>query len=341
MKTDFYSFGRKSVFICQTRSPILLFSFAFDESYLDIYPNFHINKNTVMAKKICTLILVLFYFLPTKAQSYLNESCAWYEFNGDVVDGYLFISKRWIQGDTVMNGKQYWKLYNFTEYYQWGIMMNNLYSWGLIREEDGAFYELVGSGDRFIISFDWEVGDTIPAMGGGYPQVVASIETFEVAGEQRKKFITEWGFEIYEGIGTNQGLLEGLGFLGDESFGVLRCFSKDGDILELSTQTLGFEQIEPCDSILMTSTQQIPSPHPITTIYPNPTTAKFHLTSPIDLEHAVFKLFDTSGRTQNIKVKSIQTNTMEFDFSPETPPGIYFLSIEQHGRVHWQKVVKQ
>ena len=202
------------------------------------------------------LLFCLFCGLNLCAQNYLNESSRWYTVRGDIFDNWYTFSHYAVIGDTLIEGKTYHEIQQSYDYL-WLEMFSpdtiqfqeDLISHIYIREDSLKFYKRNNGQDQLIVDFDLDVGD---AVGDGwYDEAVVSIDTIYLNGEVRKVFNTSFGEKIYEGIGTSKGLEEGLTWLGDEAFGLLKCFVQDGDTLELHAgNTVGWDiLIEDCWSL--------------------------------------------------------------------------------------------
>ncbi len=73
-------------------------------------------------------------------------------------------------------------------------------------------------------------------------------------------------------------------------------------------------------------------------LYPNPTTGRFSVTFSKALDNARIQVLDSEGRViRQIKVKG---NKVDFDLSANAG-GVYYVRIEQDGKVITKKVVKQ
>lgn len=73
-------------------------------------------------------------------------------------------------------------------------------------------------------------------------------------------------------------------------------------------------------------------------LYPNPTTGKFYVTFSKPLVNAAISITDNNGKIL-IRFNG-NGNRTAFDLSPY-PAGVYYIRIEQDGRVITKKVIKQ
>ena len=278
-------------------------------------------------------ILFLFFSIPLFAQPYLNESCEWYEYSGDVLDGYLHVSKLTIEGDTILDNKTYWKIKESLDIYYWGVFEGDttvtpdVHTFHFMREDSSSFFRWQPNGERKLISFDYEIGDTVFVEPYGYNQVVTGIDSFEIDGETRKVFNTDFGNEIYEGIGTSLGLYNGLDFIGDESYSVLKCFSLNGEWREMTTFTYGHPQVETCDSVFFTGTGSAPRPASGISVFPNPASGQMTLSGSLDFRGKTLRLFDLAGRAYPIRFEEKGFGEMTLRPDENLPPGMYFLSV--------------
>jgi hypothetical protein len=73
-------------------------------------------------------------------------------------------------------------------------------------------------------------------------------------------------------------------------------------------------------------------------LYPNPTTGRFSVTFSKPLDNATIQVLNTEGRI--IKQIKLKGNKADFDLSANAG-GVYYVRIEQDGKVITKKVVKQ
>ena len=292
-------------------------------------------------------ILFLFFSIPLFAQPYLNESCEWYEFSGDFAGGYLNVSKLTVQGDTLIENKTYWKILEVYDNYYWGVfggdttVMEDLQYFHFVREDSSSFYSWWGAAEHKIVSFDYEVGDTVFLFPEGFDQVITEVENIEIGGETRKILHTDMGNEIYEGIGTNQSLLGGLAFDGEEAYTYLKCFSLNGEWREMTTFTYGHPQVETCDSVFFTGTGFEPRPASGISVFPNPASGQMTLSGSLDFRGKTLRLFDLAGRAYPIRFEEKGFGEMTLRPDENLPPGMYFLSVGDGAGRSFVRFVRQ
>jgi hypothetical protein len=76
---------------------------------------------------------------------------------------------------------------------------------------------------------------------------------------------------------------------------------------------------------------------PVDKLYPNPTSGKVFVTFSRELNNAILSIHDNTGKLlSTFKAKGMQ---VEFDLSP-FPAGMYYIRIEENGKVINKKVIK-
>lgn len=77
---------------------------------------------------------------------------------------------------------------------------------------------------------------------------------------------------------------------------------------------------------------------PVNAIYPNPTTGRFSITFSVSVSGAAISITDAAGKTiEQIKASGTR---VDFDLSSR-PSGIYYVRIEENGKVISKKIVKR
>jgi|GEM_PF-301365 len=185
-------------------------------------------------KKIILVLLITLSFSTAKAQSgltHIDTTCVW----SIMTSGWGFMTSYYfIQGDTVLNGQHWKKIYNC---YQDSTLSNPSFTCG-IREENGRVFISNGmfTNDSLVYDHNLEVGDSVQVCMGY--KVVDTVDYVLIDGLSRKRivFADPWGGwhkEIWlEGIGSNSGLPYALtyGCLFDIAFDLL-CVHKDGNLI--------------------------------------------------------------------------------------------------------------
>lgn len=295
-------------------------------------------------------ILLLFTVNQTFSQvtyfNYLNYTSEWrYYYSGwsgfYMSDEYSTI---YFDGDTTINGEQYYKQYNLrilTDYNTpQGTSTTYLNGPYFVREDNtGKFYtyDIINGVDN--ITFDNQIivnsqlNDPFP-----YPGATCNVESIEFInlGTTSLKHI---GGSIQ---GSQRGSLEGVGVIGlacatgIESGGGLQCYTRDGFNLQFGTMN--------CDSFpVPIHTAAIPSLSDINkseiAIFPNPTkgsiTLQYGSNKNLDLQYEIIDLTGTL-----IITESINSINQIVDISTLVN-GIYiFKIISKNGYKHY-KIIKE
>ncbi|MBM3404494.1 MAG: T9SS type A sorting domain-containing protein [Bacteroidetes bacterium] len=176
-------------------------------------------------------VLLLSFSLPSFSQTYhplVKEGSVWSTLHR------IFMWDFWtdytkFEGDSILDGKHYLKVWKTTDEYQSGWEYSEL-----IREDtNGNVYINWGIGDDLIYSFGASIGDTLFLHGSYEYYILDSIGTIELLnGEMRSIYFLSheagWCQETWiEGIGSNYGVLNGgfCGMTGDNP--ELLCFTED------------------------------------------------------------------------------------------------------------------
>jgi hypothetical protein len=76
----------------------------------------------------------------------------------------------------------------------------------------------------------------------------------------------------------------------------------------------------------------------VTALYPNPTTGRFSVTFSVSVSAASVSITDVNGKTvQQVKASGVK---VDFDIS-SLSAGVYYVRVEENGRVIAKKVIKQ
>lgn len=209
----------------------------------------------------------------------------------------------------------------------------------LLREQNRKFYQWntrsITPEEVLIVDFDLEVGD----ITGQFPtDTIIAIDSILIGNEQRKVFHTYYGRTIYEGIGTNQGLFNGLSSLGDESFAILNCYAQNGENHLLHNGWLPeVITVTPCDDFL--TNLEIVGKNPDVQVYPNPTDNFLNIViNKPDFDLLTIEIFSLNG--QLLLQKQVSTNQLfEIDIS-NFSTGFYVLAINGNNLNHFEKIIK-
>lgn len=244
----------------------------------------------------------------------------------------------YIQGDTILDGVEYMKLYTFGETSQEYMgsgqdeFCSENYTYHglsyLIRSENRRMYirELYGSTEELLLyDFNLEVGDTLPdTFTSNFNEyiTISGIDSIEVNGEYYKRFQLQNSGSQYlmEGIGSQSGLFAPLGSLFDCGF-FLVCYRQN--------ETLYYDTQAGMECALSVSVQY-PEAKPEITISPNP----LHTSGTLEIgsiQGAVnVDIHDITGKI---------VRQMDYTNQPITlsrnglQSGLYFLTVKQKGEI--------
>ena len=292
--------------------------------------------------------LFLLFTIPSTfficAQNYLTLNAQWQTIHGDIFDNFYIVSTYSIIGDSTIQGNDYHKILQKADYYQGTpgfpggeYQFSQFEDIKLLREADKQFFQWSNNMDRFVVSFDLDIGSIVTDYNG---QEVISIDTIIVEGEMRKVFNTQFGNKIYEGIGTNKGIFEGVDFLGDEAFSTLLCYFHETTSIELSTYTSDFPEVTPCDFVINDVEEKLTSTNTIT-IFPNPISSTINLLNKQKDYIKSIKIFNTAG--QNIFSENLysQDALISINLVERLPSGFYFLHLDKKEEIEVVKFVKE
>jgi hypothetical protein len=204
-----------------------------------------------------------------------------------------------IQGDTLINGNTYHKLYRSGTSHEHCAFGSVLYNWmyfgssyyGAYRNDILAKKILMPglSGQELVLyNFNMVVGDTIGVVSDldpGCIVTVTSVDSMFIGNDYRKRFNLSNNEAIIEGIGCTQGMFEmNCPF---ESGGSLTCFTDCGVNIYPDSTTV-------CD--ILTGISKAALPQDNFSVAPNPlhTIARLEFSAPF--AGAEFTLFDLYGR---------------------------------------------
>lgn len=204
----------------------------------------------------CILLLINLVTLPfISAQTYLNYSSTWTETSGscgfsgtcDHLD-----YTRTLVGDTVLNGKTYYKVITEGTLSIYDLWLDSIVSVEpytgpvqFIREEQSRllWYRPSVQDEIILADFDLEVGDTAVSTGCQSKRIVHHIDTVYLNNEPRRIFYfgpgngASWPNKVLiEGVGCTAGLFTyPCSEIGIESGSSLSCFSQDDDLIVVDT----------------------------------------------------------------------------------------------------------
>jgi len=207
-----------------------------------------------------------------------------------------------IDGDTSINGHNYHKLWTpvvFHDTCNGGFFCCGGYN-GCIRQDTTmkkVFYiPSYDSTEQLLYDFNLQVGDTIKGFltrtcGG---TKVTGLDSILINHNYRKRWNLNYGLNIIEGIGANNGLLEGLCSILCDCQSMLMCFTQNNIILYADSSFPFYDLQRRCDVI--TSTNNLTKKNSSITLSPNP----FHSTSTLSIFDSRFtkgdlKIYDLMG----------------------------------------------
>ena len=267
-------------------------------------------------------ILSFFFCQNINSQSFVEEGNQWsmvnYTFAG------IFSSTYRIEGDTIINGINYKKMWYTNQ-------DPSIADWTLekyIREDSTQkVYQLNASNEeRIIYDFGLSVGDTIVSnVSPEQNSIVTALDSIELNDATKRKRLTitslycaDWNIEEFwiEGIGGRNYAFYYVDVFCQTDTGLsLRCFSNNGNFL--------YGSADSNNCFIPTSINELEQTN--IKIFPNPTQDILNLEYDETLEIEQLKIFDFQGQM----IRSLQ---VENDFSQisiaDFPKGVYYLKIE-------------
>ncbi len=312
--------------------------------------------------KINLLLILTIISLSAKAQTsvyhqFPDSNAIWRE-DRDQNDGSFMFRwnvEKFINGDTVISGISYHKIYESGYYAQYGLPAQNLIDsyyyyntyFGVIRQGANKkvyTYNTFSNQDELLYDFNLQVGDTIPfavnhPTGFGDTLTISRIDSiFDGTNYRKHFFITahQSGFtdsnytSIIEGIGSTYGLF----YIIDPPFeytGTLKCFIQN----DSTKYTDG--SLNACD--LITNVNEHSQQGFSINIFPNPFNYSTTIKVSDEFFNAELNIFNAIGEVvnhQTIKGKTLIIYRNDFD------EGIYFYQITSNkGKVRTGKFMIQ
>jgi len=254
-----------------------------------------------MKRTLILLCFAVFAFFSAKAQQYTpfpDSAAEWtIYYVGTCVTGGIpdtSITKYWLNGDTVINGKTYRKLGN-----NGGFMMDVV----ALREDDKKIYTnpTQFSNDSLLYDFNIAKGDSFNIGGSPIKSVVDSVDSIQTGNSYSRRF--HFNNHLYgnvgeywiEGIGSIYGLITDLipiptcGFHHYE----LLCFKQNGIVKYLSPNFDNCESTKPKSITAIKETEK----YAALKIFPNPTLSKqFHIDHVDAYEGLQARVTDYTGK---------------------------------------------
>lgn len=302
--------------------------------------------------------------------SNIVEGSKWKEvrcnYYGSTISGIYNVDNWRIEGDTILNGKQYKKIYNFEQTFRYGILdglpddtlvSSTDYFYGGIREEDQNVYMYshdFGSPDEPLTEkrmFDYSasVGDTISVWCRFYyiDYIVEDIvPTLMMDGSTRNKFILGVpspgmvDLSFIEGIGSNYGLIGSyIPTTNDQELHLL-CFAIDNtaifESIPVYTSNCLVDPIqELCESVIL-GVENGSYDNDSISVYPNPTSSTLSVVFDNRYSQSyIYRLFSPTG--QSLMSEKVSEHKFNIDLS-SFPDGLYYLEITTQD---FERIVKK
>ena len=236
------------------------------------------------------------------AQDYIpfpTSNAMWREYSSSF-EGHCYDYQYLITGDTIINGLIYHKLHlSGVEYPYSGWDECNMNAGREINYYAGCFRNdtlakkvyLYGEPEKLIYDFSLSVGDTIPTLflndlDPKYCRVVLSIDSIELGGIYRKRFLITNGVYIIEGMGSTYGLLPE--YCPFESILYLKCFS----INEETIYPAGGGYCAPAYLAI----EDYHHDRNRITLYPNPAYSTFQIKGIGDFQNVTISVYNMYGQ---------------------------------------------
>ncbi len=305
-----------------------------------------LSSNNFKSRYIKYLIII-FYLFPggfCLSQNSIDETTSWYMLRGDIWDSWYVKTRYTVVGDTILGDNTYYVIQaDRSMLYMDGPFSvdTSYYSeasyYRFLREENNKFYSWQGENDYLIIDFQLEINDTLGVWGYGGYDVIVGIDSILIGDEFRKVYRTYEGNKIYEGIGTSTGLFEIEGWLGDEGIAIFKCYTHNGEVYELESDSWLQDELRMADcSDYLTSTKEINSIEEGIRIYPNPFFESIKIEVKSKGKYQI-EVFSMSG--QQIKYIELSLGKKELSLS-DIPRGIYVIRIRNESKVFTEKFIK-
>jgi hypothetical protein len=152
---------------------------------------------------------------------------------------YNSIYRDFIDGDTIINSIEYYKIYNSGYWYYGFFPVGDLFYFdhllhGFLREENHKWYTFYENKDTLLFDFNLDVNDTVYSAYtflDGDPITISAIDSILIDEEYKRRlhlYCEDAGVAEYiiEGIGATSGLFENMWFF--EWHSELVCYAKNG-----------------------------------------------------------------------------------------------------------------
>ena len=295
------------------------------------------------------IVAAVLFSASVKAQitnPYLDSTSTWYEIFGGAngITIYKDYNKYFFDGDTVISGNNYYKLYwnqidsiwdAFTQNFMTVNYYNHVYQGGLREDSLKRFYLMYQSQtvESLLFDFNLSVGDSLPDMTSNYgcnnpPGTVANIDTVYLGSQALKQFHFPPGIfnkTLYEGIGSSGGLIwSGSLCQAIEVGGCLIAYKKGIDSLYINCG-LG------TTGILGTSKKEYIN------IFPNPTSEHFTITFSDFINKGLVEIYNIFG--EKVIQEIIDSTNKKVINLKNTSTGIYFIKVFNGDKSYCKKLV--
>ncbi|MEI8046398.1 MAG: T9SS type A sorting domain-containing protein [Bacteroidota bacterium] len=304
-------------------------------------------------RQLFLLFLLFSMVKTTNAQSYIHfpdSNAVWHETYIDSPPPQIWslwynsIGETYYKGDTVINNKEYHKLYQtIRNIFCSRVIEGNGYCGALREDTINRKIFTIGYGEHeehLLYDFELNVGDTLD----GYPElIITSIDTIVTNdGKSRRR----WHFPIYyyagyviEGIGSNHGLLSSMMLL-SEYPNVTMCFEGDSKQTVYINGYFGYGYGY-CD-VITDSCYYLSTPHIELNeiqVYPNPVkiNAIIRIRLPEPIKHTIQELYLINQIGQSIPVAFHEKDDLYFDAPNQ--PGIYLIQIRTKQQIFTKKII--
>jgi hypothetical protein len=286
------------------------------------------------------------------AQPYLNYSSTWTESSGSCGFSGTCSSlnlTRTLVGDTVINGKTYYKVFTSGTLSIYDLDLGQVVSvepytgpMAYIREEQKRFiqYRTYSNDEVIFADFDLTVGDTaVSILYCQSPLIVDHIDTVYLNAEPRRRFYfspggASWGNKtLIEGVGSSAGLFTNpCHEIGIESGSSMECFSQDDGLIVIDTSAA-------CNT---TVSIDLPSLlHNAVHVFPNPAGDYVDVVLINQVRSSPYRinLYNLQGELLSTHSVTGQEGQARIDLS-SLAPAVYFMYVYSGGEFWVGRVLK-
>lgn len=300
-------------------------------------------------KKLIILFFILLFINGMKAQNYVpfpDSNASWEvayysELNCMPPSYYCYTLQYFLSGDTVIFSKNYKKLY----YIGLGQPFAQKIYYGGLRQDtvERKLLLLPAYNPSEVIVQDLknlQIGDTLPYSWSASTIIwITDIDIVVIGGIPRKKYLLDCANNIcnnsyiIEGIGSNCGLIDPIGYFEGGSF--LVCFKQNDSIV--------FSPYGYCNIVDDPGIDELVTHKIILHVYPNPSSEILNIN--IDCENKISQLgltiiiYNSEGRIIK-KIKNVSKEKMEIRIN-NYEKGVYYIEgIKGSEKVFMQKFIK-